>query len=85
MSGFGLARAPASPVASWARLMASTPARIWGAGQEYCDCIFMIHGDRLIAYSPDSDVVRKYEFARDRDRFALRDEHGQTMVFQRVR
>ncbi|MFM1891840.1 MAG: hypothetical protein RLZ44_917 [Pseudomonadota bacterium] len=60
-------------------------ARIWGAGQEYCDCIFMIHGDRLIAYSPDSDVVRKYEFARDRDRFALRDEHGQTMVFQRVR
>ncbi len=60
-------------------------ARIWGGDQQYCDCIFMIHGNRLIAYSPDTDVVRKYEFATSRDRFALRDERGETMVFMRAR
>lgn len=60
-------------------------ARVWSSDQQYCDCIFMIHGNRLIAFSPDTDVVRKYEFASDRDRFALRDEQGQTMVFQRTR
>jgi hypothetical protein len=60
-------------------------ARVWGSGQDYCMCIFMIHGDRLIAYSPDTDVVRKYQFFTDRDRFLLRDEDGQTMMFERLR
>ncbi|MEJ2575718.1 MAG: hypothetical protein P8106_03270 [Gammaproteobacteria bacterium] len=60
-------------------------ARVWGTGDQYCMCIFMVHGDRLIAYSPDTDVVRKYRFYADRDRFLLRDEDGQTMWFQRVR
>jgi hypothetical protein len=60
-------------------------ARVWGAGDQYCLCIFMVHDDRLIAYSPDTDVVRKYQFYADRDRFLLRDEDGQTMWFQRVR
>jgi hypothetical protein len=60
-------------------------ARIWGPDQQSCYCIFMVHGDRLIAYSPDTDVVRKYEFAAERDRFGLRDEHGQTMLFERIR
>ena len=60
-------------------------ARVWGTDRQYCHCLFMVHGDRLIAYSPDTDVVRKYQFLSERDRFVLRDENGQTMLFERIR
>lgn len=60
-------------------------ARVWGGSYDYCDCVFFLVGDRLIAYSEDTDVVRKYKFWGDRDNFFLIDESGQLMSFQRVR
>jgi hypothetical protein len=43
-------------------------------------------GQRLIAYSPDSDRVRKYWFQREaRDSFNLIDESGNLMSFWRTR
>lgn len=58
-------------------------ARIWGGRYQSCDCHFWLVGKRLIAYSPESDVVRKYWFQGDRDRFSLIDEAGNVMVFRR--
>ena len=63
-------------------------ARIWGegGGQQSCSCVFFLVGQRLIAYSPDSDRVRKYWFKKvSGDRFALLDDAGNPMVFWRVR
>ena len=60
-------------------------ARIWGNGQESCFCIFMIFGNRLIAYSPDTDVVKKFEYSGGHDHFLLRDDQGGVMSFERVR
>jgi hypothetical protein len=59
-------------------------ARIWGGESKYCNCIFMLYGNRLIAYSPDTDVVRKFEFSGNRNYFMLRDDRGQMMTFQRT-
>lgn len=59
-------------------------ARIWGGEDQYCNCVFMVYGDRLIAYSPDTDVVRKFEFAGNHDQFMLRDDRGQMMTFRRT-
>jgi hypothetical protein len=58
-------------------------ARIWGGRYQSCDCHFWLVGKRLIAYSPESDVVRKYWFQGDRNRFSLIDEAGNVMVFRR--
>ncbi|MEN8175477.1 MAG: hypothetical protein ABFS23_06920 [Pseudomonadota bacterium] len=60
-------------------------ARIWGGPYESCDCLFFIVGDRLIAYSRDTDVVRKFQFKGGRDRFWLIDDQGNLMSFWRVR
>lgn len=42
-------------------------------------------GRRLIAYSPDTDVVRKYWFQGDRGRFSLVDEANNLLTFWRTR
>jgi hypothetical protein len=63
-------------------------ARIWGGagGHRSCSCVFFRVGQRLIAYSPDSDRVRKYWFRQiSGDRFALLDDSGNLMSFWRVR
>jgi hypothetical protein len=60
-------------------------ARIWGGGQQSCSCVFFLVGQRLIAYSPDSDTVRKYWYQGQGDRFSLVDEQGNLMSFWRVR
>ena len=60
-------------------------ARLWDLSGQMCTCYFMVFGDRLIAYSPETDVVRKFEFFRDRGLFALRDQYGQVMIFERAR
>jgi hypothetical protein len=63
-------------------------ARIWGGsgGYQSCTCVFFLVGQRLIAYSPDSDMVRKYWFKQlSGDRFTLVDEAGNRMTFWRVR
>ena len=60
-------------------------ARIWKDGQQSCYCIFMIHGNRMIAYSPDTDVVKKFEYSGGLDQFLLRDDQGGIMSFVRVR
>jgi hypothetical protein len=60
-------------------------ARIWGDSQQSCFCVFMIHGNRMIAYSPDTDVVKKFEYSGGLDQFLLRDDRGGVMSFVRVR
>lgn len=60
-------------------------ARIWGGQYQFCDCVFFLVGDRLIAYSADTDVVRKYRFGGDSAHFWLIDDAGQQMSFWRVR
>ena len=61
-------------------------ARIWGGSHQSCSCVFFLVGQRLIAYSPDSDRVRKYWFQRDRqDGFKLIDDAGNLMSFWRTR
>ena len=60
-------------------------ARIWGGGHQSCSCVFFLVGRRLIAYSPDSDRVRKYWYQGQRDRFRLIDEEGNLLSFWRVR
>jgi hypothetical protein len=61
-------------------------ARIWGGSHQSCSCVFFLVGQRLIAYSPDSDRVRKYWFQREaRDSFNLIDESGNLMSFWRTR
>lgn len=63
-------------------------ARIWGGSGSYqsCTCVFFLVGQRLIAFSPESDTVRKYWFKQvSRDRFALVDDAGNLMTFWRVR
>jgi hypothetical protein len=60
-------------------------ARIWGGSHQSCSCVFFIVGRRLIAYSPDSDRVRKYWYQGQHDRFSLIDEEGNLLSFWRVR
>ncbi len=61
-------------------------ARIWGGSHQSCSCIFFLVGQRLIAYSPDTDMVRKYWYQQTaRDQFSLIDERGNLMSFRRVR
>jgi hypothetical protein len=63
-------------------------ARIWGGGggHQSCSCVFFLVGQRLIAYSPDSDRVRKYWFKQVAgDRFVLLDGAGNLMTFWRAR
>ena len=57
----------------------------WRDAQQFCDFVFLIYGDRLIAYSPTSDIVRKYEFTGGNGWFALRDAAGQVMSFRKAR
>jgi hypothetical protein len=61
-------------------------ARIWGGEEKPCNCVFFLVGQRLIAYSPDTDVVRKYWFQDGgSNRFTLIDESGNLMTYQRTR
>jgi hypothetical protein len=61
-------------------------ARIWGGEEKPCNCVFFLVGQRLIAYSPDTDVVRKYWFqSGGSNRFTLIDESGNLMTYQRTR
>lgn len=61
-------------------------ARIWGGEEKPCNCVFFLVGQRLIAYSPDTDVVRKYWFQRNgSNQFTLIDEYGNLMTYQRTR
>ncbi len=61
-------------------------ARIWGGQDKPCDCIFFLVGQRLIAYSPDTDVVRKYWYkSGGNNQFTLVDESGNVMTYQRTR
>lgn len=58
-------------------------ARLWLNDQRSCHCLFFVYRDRLIAYSPETDVVRKFELHHERDAFSLRDQNGQVMHFRR--
>ena len=60
-------------------------ARIWGGQDKPCNCVFFLVGQRLIAYSPDSDTVRKYWFRGAGSQFMLIDESGNLLTFQRTR
>jgi hypothetical protein len=61
-------------------------ARIWGGADKPCNCVFFLVGQRLIAYSPDTDVVRKYWYqSGGSNRFSLVDESGNLMTYQRSR
>jgi len=61
-------------------------ARIWGGDDKPCNCIFFLVGQRLIAYSPDTDVVRKYWYkSGGSNQFTLVDESGNVMTYQRTR
>ena len=61
-------------------------ARIWGGQDKPCNCIFFLVGQRLIAYSPDTDVVRKYWYkSGGNNQFMLVDESGNLMTYQRTR
>ena len=61
-------------------------ARIWGGHEKPCNCIFFLVGERLIAYSPDTDVVRKYWYqSGGSNQFTLVDESGNLMTYQRSR
>lgn len=61
-------------------------ARIWGGKDKPCNCVFFLVGQRLIAYSPDTDIVRKYWFqSGGSNRFKLIDESGNLMTYQRTR
>ena len=61
-------------------------ARIWGGHDKPCNCIFFLVGQRLIAYSPDTDVVRKYWYkSGGSNQFTLVDESGNVMTYQRTR
>jgi hypothetical protein len=60
-------------------------ARLYGNDERiHCDCVFWIYGDRLISYSPQTDVTHTYVFERRGNRFALQDETGQIMIYERV-
>ena len=61
-------------------------ARVWGGKDKPCNCVFFLVGQRLIAYSPDTDVVRKYWYqSGGRNQFTLIDESGNLMTYQRTR
>ena len=61
-------------------------ARIWGGRDKPCNCIFFLVGQRLIAYSPDTDVVRKYWYrSGGSDQFTLVDESGNLLTYRRTR
>ena len=60
-------------------------ARIWGGKDKPCNCVFFLVGQRLIAYSPDTDVVRKYWYqSGGGNQFTLIDESGNLMTYQRT-
>ena len=62
-------------------------ARIWGGSgaQQSCSCVFFLVGQRMIAYSPDTDTVRKYWFNQtSASQFELIDESGNRLIFWRV-
>ena len=61
-------------------------ARIWGGQDKPCNCVFFLVGQRLIAYSPDTDMVRKYWYqGGSGSRFTLIDEAGNLLTFVRAR
>lgn len=60
-------------------------ARIWSGNSSPCNCVFFLVGQRLIAYSPDTDQVRKYWYLGGTDQFSLIDEAGNLMNFRRTR
>jgi len=60
-------------------------ARIWEGRERSCFCVFMVYGNHMIAYSPDTDVVKKFEYSGRGDYFRLRDERGGVMTFRRAR
>lgn len=60
-------------------------ARIWSGNKRPCSCVFFLVGQRLIAYSPDTDMVRKYWFLNGSHQFSLIDEAGNLMSFQQTR
>jgi hypothetical protein len=63
-------------------------ARIWGGSGSHqsCSCVFFLVGQRIIAYSPDTDAVRKYWFNQTSARqFELVDENGNQLIFWRTR
>jgi len=60
-------------------------ARIWGGQDKPCNCVFFLVGQRLIAYSPDTDTVRKYWYRGTGNQFMLIDESGNLLTFQRSR
>ena len=63
-------------------------ARIWGGSGSHqsCSCVFFLVGQRIIAYSPDSDTVRKYWFHQtSASQFELIDESANRLIFWRVR
>ena len=59
--------------------------RIHASEDQYLFGIFMTYGNRFIAYSPQSDITRQYQFEINGELLALQDEHGQIMVFQRLK
>ena len=58
------------------RLAAADGAAIAGS--------FLVHGDRLVAYVPDGDVTRMYQYERRGEYLALKDESGQVLLFRRA-
>jgi len=46
---------------------------------------FLIHGGRLVAYVPEADVTRMYQFERKGDYLALQDESGEVLLFRLAR
>jgi hypothetical protein len=60
-------------------------ARIWSGQKQPCSCVFFLVGQRLIAYSPDTDMVRKYWYQGGTNQFTLIDEEGNLMTFRRAR
>ena len=46
---------------------------------------FLIHGSRLVAYVPEADATRQYQFERKGDYLALQDESGEVLLFRLAR
>jgi hypothetical protein len=60
-------------------------ARIWGGEGKPCNCVFFPVGQRLIAYSPDTDIVRKYWFkSGGNNPSTLIEESVNVMSYQRT-
>ena len=59
-------------------------ARIWGGSGSHqsCSCVSFLVGQRIIAYSPDTDAMRKYWFNQtSASQFELIDESGNRLIF----